>query len=335
VLGSTDPSYVSLLANEIYTQVTLFDSVYILAGRRRVVWGTGLAWNPTDLVNPPRDLLEPARTRAGALMLPMVDVALSQVTLSAFVSTPVTYNAYGIPQQVGITTPLVGARAFTNQFGTDMSAMYFYDSAKQRHSIGTAVSSIIADNYEVHAEGIVHLGSVDRPPMETVDACGPSLGPAPKYGGAAVVGARRDWSDRSLVALEYMYNSAGYSPLEYSLVRTELPCLRSAAHVEQLRDPAHATAVQQSVVLVRQHYLSLIAQRPHLTEDGWLEHLGVSGGAIISLSDGSTLVHARVDFSMGAFVLSLSGAAVAGPNGAEMTLAPMRGMMFVEAQWSY
>jgi hypothetical protein len=333
---TTQAPYVSVLVSELYAQASVFDALYVLVGRRRVVWGTGLSWNPTDLVNPPRDLLEPARTRAGALMLPMVDFSLSAVTLSAFVSAPVTYDAHGLPVAVNLAAPVAGTRVFTSQFGVDMSLMYFYDAGKRRHSIGTAVSSVIAESYEVHAEGVLHLGAVDRPPMEAVDACGPALGTAPTLGGAAVIGVRRDGPDRSLVGVEYLFNSGGYTPGEYALVRSELPCLRAAAKVAGLQEPGRAPAIVAPVVLVRQHYLSVLAQRPHLTSEGWLEHLGVSGGAIVSLSDGSTILQARLDVSMrSGFVMSLVGVVFLPLDGGEMGLVPTRGLASLELQWSY
>ena len=335
ILTGTSSPYFSVAMSELYVQATLGGSVFLLAGRRRVVWGTGLSWNPTDLINPPRDLLEPARTRAGALMLPMVDIALDQVTLSAFVNAPVTYDAYGLPRAVAIDKPIVGTRAFTNQMGADLSLMYFYDRGKNRHSVGAAMSSVIGDIYEIHAEGIVHMGSPDRPPMSAVDACGPGLGPMPTSGGSAVIGARRDWSDRSLIAVEYLFNSGGYTPDEYRLVRTELPCLRAAAKVAALSDPTRPTAITSPVVLVRQHYMSVLAQKPHLADEGWLEHIGVSGGAIVSLSDGSTIIQARVDYTVEALAVSLVGAAFLGPGGGEVTLAPTRGLLTVELRYSF
>lgn len=335
VLGTSDAPYVGVALNEVYLQAAFFSKVYVTAGRRRVSWGTGLSWNPTDLVNPRRDLLEPARTRAGALLLPAVDVVLPWLTVSAFLSAPVTYDAYGLPSNVAITQPVIGARLATRQLGIDVGLMYFRDQGKDRHSLGAALSSIVADTFEVHAEGIAHFGSVDRPPMQAVDACGPALGEGPKLGGAAVVGARHDWSDHSLVSVEYMFNSGGYTPDEYRLVRSELPCLRAAAKVAALTEPARAPALATPLVLVRQHYLSVLAQRPHLTEDGWLEHLGVSGGAIISLSDGSTVLQARLDATFGMLTLGLMGALTLAPNGGEMTLSPTRGIATLEARFAF
>ncbi len=335
LLGTSDKPHVGVALNELYLEASFFSAVYVTAGRRRISWGTGLSWNPTDLVNPRRDLLEPARTRAGALFLPSIDVALPWFTVSAFLSAPVTDDAYGLPSRVELTQPVIGARLMTRQLGVDMSMMYFRDQGKDRHSLGAAASSIIADTLEVHAEGVLHLGSVDRPPMQAVDACGPSLGDDPKVGGGAVAGIRHDWSDHSMVSVEYMYNSGGWAPNEYRLVRSELPCLRAAAKVAALTEPARAPAVATPLVLVRQHYLSVLAQRPHLTEDGWLEHIGISGGAIMSLSDASTVFQARVDATFSALTLGLMGAVTISPHQGEMSLSPTRGIIAFEARYAY
>jgi hypothetical protein len=329
---SADP-YATLLVNDLYVQGSILDSIYIVAGKRRVVWGTGLSWNPTDLINPQRDLLEPARTRAGSLMLPMVDVALEQVTFSAYLTPPITYDKYGAPTKV--QSPFFGTRVFTNQFETDMSLMYFYDSVKMRHSIGTAASRIFFDNYEAHFEGILHFGPVDRPASPDSDQCGPPVGPVPNFGGAAVLGARRDWSDHSLLSVELLYSSAGYGPEEYALLRTELPCLRAGTHINQLKDPSSAPPVSQQVVLVRQMYASVLAQYPHIMSEGFLEHFGVSGGLIVSFADGSFMTQGRIDATLEPVTFSLIGVWLFGFNGGEFTLTPTKGLVSLDVQWSY
>src|SRR5581483_2520595 len=117
------------------------------------------------------------------------------------------------------------------------------------------------------------------------------------------------------------------SPDEYQLLRTELPCLRAATHLNQLRDPSSAPPISQQVVLVRQMYASVLAQYPHITQEGFFEHIGVSGGLIASFADGSFMTQGRIDASLDSFTFSVIGVALVGFNGGEFTLTPTKGLL--------
>ena len=54
---------------EAYLRLQPFEHLDLTVGKRRVVWGTGMAFNPTDLLNPPRDPTDQALQRTGVPMV--------------------------------------------------------------------------------------------------------------------------------------------------------------------------------------------------------------------------------------------------------------------------
>lgn len=54
------------MLSEAYLDAPLQDGFRLLLGKKRIVWGAGLAFNPTDVLNPPKDPTDPTFQRAGA-----------------------------------------------------------------------------------------------------------------------------------------------------------------------------------------------------------------------------------------------------------------------------
>ncbi|HZI03492.1 MAG TPA: hypothetical protein VEZ71_05690, partial [Archangium sp.] len=45
--------------NELYLSHEVVPQLHLLAGKKRLIWGAGMAFNPTDLINPPKDPTDP------------------------------------------------------------------------------------------------------------------------------------------------------------------------------------------------------------------------------------------------------------------------------------
>ncbi len=54
--------------NELYLSQEVRPELNLLAGKKRIVWGPGMAFNPTDLLNPLKDPTDPTFQRAGAYL---------------------------------------------------------------------------------------------------------------------------------------------------------------------------------------------------------------------------------------------------------------------------
>ncbi len=92
---------------------TLFvGDIQITAGRQRIAWGTGFAWNPTDLLNPYNPFAVEREEKDG------VDAIYVAVPLGALsrVEVAVAPGKAGLP-------PRTGVRGHTNVSGVDVSIM--------------------------------------------------------------------------------------------------------------------------------------------------------------------------------------------------------------------
>lgn len=87
--------FVSL--SELYLSHEVFPALHLLAGKKRILWGTGWAYNPTDLLNPPKDPTDPSSQRVGAYML-RVEVPLEKYTFSLVASPAVLEQESGLPR---------------------------------------------------------------------------------------------------------------------------------------------------------------------------------------------------------------------------------------------
>jgi hypothetical protein len=90
------PADPRLVFSEAYIRLQPIDHLDITVGKRRVVWGTGMAFNPTDVLNPPRDPTDASLQRAGIPMV-LVEAPFEGFGLSALFAPSVLEERSGIP----------------------------------------------------------------------------------------------------------------------------------------------------------------------------------------------------------------------------------------------
>lgn len=81
---------------EAYARYAPFDHLDLTLGKRRVVWGSGMSFNPTDVINPPRDPTDASLQRTGVPMA-MVEMPFQGFALSAFFAPGILEEKNGIP----------------------------------------------------------------------------------------------------------------------------------------------------------------------------------------------------------------------------------------------
>ena len=84
--------------NELYLSHEVRPELNLLAGKKRVIWGSGFAFNPTDLLNPPKDPTDPNFQRAGAYMA-RVEIPLETLAFTFVAAPAVMKQESGIPYQ--------------------------------------------------------------------------------------------------------------------------------------------------------------------------------------------------------------------------------------------
>jgi len=325
--SSVEPKGLALI-NELYADAQ-YGPVRLLVGRRRVVWGSGLAINPTDALNPQKDPLTPDLQRTGALLLPMVDVTVGPFIFTAFMSMGVDTNEWALP--VGLLTEkiVVGARGYMLFEGIDINLMYYRDQGTKRNLFGVAGSRFLNDWVEVHLEGMIRSGAPDLPTFPAVPGCGGVDATTATISGTALLGGRVHFDDQSRLVVEYLYNANGLDDARFDQLKTEAPCwARTLALVGGPTPPVapdHPLGFPpEQMFLVRAHHIFLNYERPHLTT-GTFEDVSVTAGAVISPVDFSAILQAGLGYSFsGRTMLTLRLMYWAGAKESEIGAWPAR-----------
>ena len=175
-----------VVISEAYGQYDFSEHLSVTVGKKRVVWGSGQAFNPADVLNPPRDPTDPSFQRAGAYML-KVDAPFEHFTLTALASPAVLYSNAGIPYAVfmypgyppveHVRNPTltadprdnqphyaVAARLYALVKEADINAWLVYsnryrDTRENLPQAAFSFSRYFFKDYEFHVEALAQLGS--------------------------------------------------------------------------------------------------------------------------------------------------------------------------------
>jgi hypothetical protein len=84
------------VVSELYVGSEVVPHLHLTLGKKRVVWGPGMAQNPMDFLNPPKDPTNPTGQRAGA-WLGRIELPYDQFTLSFVGAAKVVRQYAGLP----------------------------------------------------------------------------------------------------------------------------------------------------------------------------------------------------------------------------------------------
>ncbi len=125
------------------------------AGKKRILWGKGYAWNPAGFLNRPKDPDDPALNLEGRVLLG-IDLIKSFTTGSL---TNIGLTAMMLPvidewanKDLGEENDLnVALKLYMLWHDTDLDFIYF-DGPDQPRSLGFDFAKNLAENFEVHGE---------------------------------------------------------------------------------------------------------------------------------------------------------------------------------------
>jgi hypothetical protein len=140
---------------EGYARASLNSWMDVEAGKRLVRWGTGYAFTPTGLLDPPRDATDP-QDRLGlneGMVMARVDIFRGASALTVAAAAP----RLGRPDSIVTTTPrrLLAMRARTTIAGVEM-AVVASAADTRRVSFGGNFTHVIGRQFEYHGELLVH-----------------------------------------------------------------------------------------------------------------------------------------------------------------------------------
>jgi hypothetical protein len=305
----------------------------VTVGKQRTVWGPGMANNPTDVMNPPRDPTDPSFQRTG-IWQARIDVPLENVTFSALFAPAVLAQQNGVPV-AALKFPdydLIGgpsrddhlhwaaaARAYALVADTDVNLWAVWknrygDDVDERLQVMASASRLLNDELEGHFEVMLQQGStrfaIDDSCVEDDQAlarCALS-GRSPfvrdliddeRFWPRMLVGARWMPADESFLTVEYLYASDGLLPDEF----TDLVYLQKRAG--QAQRAGHPVVLSQggngadglptrfAFDVVRRHYLFATYSRPRTLD----EDVTVGASLVTALEDLSSVASASLTWS--------------------------------------
>lgn len=315
--------------NELYASWTPRPWLNLLAGKKRIVWGSGFAFNPTDLVNPAKDPTDPNFQRSGAWLARM-ELPFEKLTLTALAAPAVLYQQNGLPYQF-LRYPgylpsgesfrddqyhyLLAGRLYALVANADLNLMYFFsnqyrDGFNNKSRFGISFSRYFLTDYELHVEALLQTGSgrvfpnhfcVTAPfspgcPDPLHMAFTTSRVESDAFYPRVLVGARTMFRDESSLSIEYYYQADGYDDLAFEdfvrgLVRLQQQFPGAGA---QLLGGGGSGASPNRFTFdpLRRHYLIASYSKPRIHDD-WTATLVL----ILGLRDLSGMVSPSVSWN--------------------------------------
>lgn len=231
--------------SELYLSYSPKPWLNVLVGKKRVSWGAGFAYNPSDLVNPAKDPTDPNFQRAGN-WLARLEFPFERFTVTALFAPQALYTAAGIPyafvrypsyapsdsidQRDRRSHYLTGARLYWLVADADVNLVYYFsnyyqDAFSKKSRLGVSFSRYFWTDYELHVEALLTRGSSKSYPNQACvvssEDCGPNQGFAlakldsNRIYPRVVLGTRRQFANQAMLSLEYYFQSDGYSSAEF------------------------------------------------------------------------------------------------------------------------
>lgn len=331
--------FVSL--SELYLSHEVVPALHLLAGRKRVLWGSGWAFNPTDLLNPLKDPTDPTSQRVGAYMV-KVEVPLEKYTFTLLASPAVLAQESGLPRALLVHPSwrqlddelhyLVVARAYALVADADLNLMIFHsnlyrDAFENKTRVGFSFSRYFFEDYELHVEALVGQGSARNYPtpgclnsreaaVDCIVRGEPLISRRRLDEGRLrpriLTGTRYMFSDESLLSVEYLYQADGLKRSEFQDVVNGLSLLSAARELgvdpeqvmgELLGGSEDGLPQRFSFEPSARHYAFVSFQKPKIRDD-----FTVTATLVANLQDFSGLFAPSVMWSATEWMtLTLSG----------------------------
>lgn len=302
-----------------YAQYWWGEKVGLRLGKQRIAWGSGLAWNPTNRLEPAKDALNTSLEQEGALAA-RVDWAptawLSLVAVGA--TTDAGPGELPVAVSAGAERRRTGAlRARLLVKDTDL-ALVVCGGGGQPTLVGLDLGRDLGAALAVHAEAAVYRGAEMLPPREGETFL------------RLVAGLLRT-SGETALALEYFHNGEGYSDGQAARWRGSLDRAWSAAADPALPPPARAEALAAYAAEASIPYRRGLGLRRNYLHASWTRGGATStwSGAVralIGVDDGGWVLTPGVVWApRGNLTLSLDAVLPFGPESSQYRLSPLRG----------
>jgi hypothetical protein len=299
-----------------YAQYAWGDALTVRVGKQRIAWGSGLAWNPTNRLEPPKNALNTTLEQEGALAA-RVDWApatwASVVAVAATTDTQPRDLPVAISEGDARNSAALRARFLVRD--TDL-ALVVSGGKNQRTLLGLDLGRDVGGLFTAHAEAAVYEGAEMLPPREGETFF------------RIVAGVLRTRGESAFV-LEYFHNGEGYTSAQAEAWRASLDRTWSAATnpalPPEVRDrAAEAYAAAASIPYswglgLRRNYLHASWSRGGATST-WTGAVR----AVVGLDDGGWALTPGVGWApRGNVTLNVDAIVLLGPDDSEFRISPL------------
>jgi hypothetical protein len=301
---------------QAYAQWSPLDIATVRVGRQRIAWGSGLAWNPTNRIEAPKNPLNVSLEQQGSLAV-RVDVV--PFTWAGLILVAARSEVESADLPFAVRAPRRRTAAVRGRFlvrDTDLAVVLSGGSA-QPSLVGLDVGRTVGE-VAVHAEAATYRGAEMAPPR---------TGERFVRLTAGLLWTR---GEHLTLAAEYFFNGEGYGDPEREDWLQGLRGSSAAALDPRLPPPQRDAAAAQYAALAGIPFAGGLGLGRHYLHASWSSRMSAgrwttSARAVLGLSDGSVALTPGVQWSpRGDLGLELDAIALLGPESSEFRLAPLR-----------
>jgi hypothetical protein len=321
--GGSTPTWT---AREAYAQYSFGPGVSVRVGKQRVDWGSGLAWNPTNRIEPPKNPLDTALEEQGALAA-RVDMVPAPWVGVTFLAAHSNTRPGDLPFPVPGPTATIGAlRARFLVKDTDL-ALVLSGGTYTHRVVGVDVARNLGP-FAVHFEGAVTQGSDLLPPRS--DTFFPRL-----------VAGFLETEGTTSYSLEYFYNGDGWTHAAYSAYRESLPLTFAQSVDPTLPAPARQAASEEYLTLAGIPYAGGMGLRRHYLHASWsrgelMGRFGLQAQAVWGLSDSGLVLTPGVSYeAKDQMTFDLDAVLLLGASTSEYRLGPIRSALAARVRFFF
>jgi hypothetical protein len=269
----------SFLVNELYSDLSFGDLLYLRLGKQRLKWGAGFVFNPSDPVNPPKDPTAMRAVREGVTALKL-ELITKSISLMSF---GVLYDAAG---QTGI-----GSKVSTSAIpGIDLSLSGYWSQSESwtgaLNASLTPLSDVPGwDTLQLWFEGSVYGKGKNAAFAQGINPGAVVTGTADGIQYNLLTGISAQVPEiRTTVLVEYYHLSEGLSGGNLSTVYQALRSADSAVRGESdgWRKELGLRPARQAA-----DYLFASLTQPTVTDNGdpVFDKIGLTASCLLSLAD--------------------------------------------------
>lgn len=304
------------LARQAYVQYGWGSGLSLRVGKQRVAWGSGLAWNPTNRLEPAKNPLNTGLEQEGVLAARMdwAPTPWAGVILVAARGDTGTGDLPFTAARPRRRTAAVRARFLVKD--TDL-ALVVSGGKNGRTLVGLDLGRNVGP-VAVHAEASVTRGAELAPPRDE------------RAFFRLVAGVLHTRGESALSA-EYFWNGEGYTGPERDAWLSALEAAALRARDPRLPSPVREAALQDYLQGASLPYSGGLGLRRHYLQAAWTRS-GIRGQwtasmrGVVGLSDGGAAFTPGIGYAPRDDVtVSLDAVLLRGPEDSEFRLAPIRG----------